>query len=113
MRINNSTSPNFRGIKFSHNCEPAIYNMVKSIEKHGFKDIGTAGFLTHNCTVSKKAELANFLREGDIIEPNEFAAIFLHSEKECWLIGHSISLEQKMLPIVQKYDPDARLNLSI
>lgn len=112
MRINH-TSPNFKGIKLSNNSKFFAHNLAEQIGKAGFNDIGFADFLQKHETIDKKAATANFLRQGDIIYPNEFATIFFNGDRECYVIGNSISLEQKILPVVQKFDPDAKLNLSI
>jgi hypothetical protein len=113
MRINNTTSPNFGAIKLSENSRKFGYKIAKKLEKAGFDDIGTTDFLKKHDTIDKKAATANFLREVDIIGPNEFATIFFNGDKECFVIGNNIVLEHKMLPYVQKHDPGARLNLGI
>lgn len=106
-------SPSFGAIKLSKTSKEFAYNIAKKLEIEGFTDRGAGDIFFKQNTITDKAKLINKIREGDLFCTDEFATIFLHGNKESFVIGNNLALEHKMLPTIQKHDPEARLNIGI
>lgn len=107
----NKNNLNFGAIKLSRNERLFAKSIDDHLRNSFYDGVGVGDiFMGINKAESKKKDI-EMIRNGDVISPNEFATVFLHYAKECFIVGNSKAQEQKMLHSVQEIDPEARINL--
>ena len=114
MKIHNNYCTNlqtFKGIKFSKYDYDEIRDIVMKLRMKGIRCSGKKEFFISN-SFKDKSYLAYDIRRRHEFMDNEFRVIFLPWSGESYAIS-TPSIEQKILPEIQKFDTEAYLNLGI
>ena len=107
--INNQT--NFKGIKLSTNEDTKVRETVKKLIKEGYYCLGKKDLFCSNTNVDIINKISS-VREKAKFYKKEFGVLFLPWSKSAYIVS-SKSEEQELIKNVQKFDPDAKLNLAI
>jgi len=108
---NNFNNQNFKGIKLSSDKFEDAKFVANVLQKKGFDPLGHTTVYANN-NIEDKIDKIQSVRDTVQLQDREFAAVYLPWSAETYIIG-TPNYEQKMLPIIQKVDPDAQINMAI